>query len=465
MLQIGKMVSTMTDYVHELKELIAEDRVTTNETMLEQHSRDESYHTPSLPDVVVFPQSAVEVSKVLAFANERKIPVVPFGLGSSLEGHVIPYHGGISLDMSLMNNILEVREKDFLVRVQPGVTRTQLNKELKKYGLFFPVDPGADATLGGMASTNASGTTSVRYGIMRDQVRDLEVVMANGEILKTGGLSAKSSSGYHLNGLLVGSEGTLGVFTELTLKVYGIPEAIMAARASFPSVQNAVSAAVSILGAGIPIARVELVDATSIKQVNQYMKTAYKEEPTLFLEFHGNEAGLQQDVDFTREIVAELGCSDLQFELDSKARHDLWEVRHNLAYAFIHGSPGRKMMVTDVSVPLTQLTAAVLDTRKAMDDVGFDGAIVGHVGDGNYHVILMVDLNNNVELNKAKQLNEHIVHFALDVGGTCTGEHGVGVGKRKYQRKEHGSAYEVMKNIKQLFDPNNILNPGKIFVD
>lgn len=453
------------EYLHELKQIISIEQISTNQTMLEQHSRDESYHATSLPDVVVFPKTTDEVSKVVAFANEHKIPVVPFGLGTSLEGHVIPYHGGISLDMSLMNGIIEIRNHDFLVKVQPGITRTQLNKELKKYGLFFTVDPGADATLGGMAATNASGTTSVKYGIMRDQVRDLEVVLASGEVIHTGGMSAKSSSGYHLNGLMVGSEGTLGVITELTLKVYGIPESIMAARATFPNVQAAVDAVTTILSSGIPIARMELVDDRSIQQVNKYNELNYEEKPTLFLEFHGNEAGLAQDVEFTKEIVRDLGCKDIQFELDTKAQTELWEVRHNLAYSFIHGFPGKKMMVTDVSLPLTELAGAIIDARKAIEIAKLDGAIVGHVGDGNYHALLMIDMQDEEEVQKAKKINEQIVNYALERGGTCTGEHGVGVGKAIYQPIEHGSAYAVMKAIKNTIDPNGILNPGKIFVD
>lgn len=453
------------NYIEQLIEILSKEQVSTNPTMLEQHSHDESYHSSSLPDVVVFPKTTNEVSKVVAFANEQKIPVVPFGLGSSLEGHVIPYAGGISLDLSLMNQILDVRNNDFLVKVQPGVTRSQLNKELKKNGLFFSVDPGADATLGGMAATNASGTTSVKYGIMRDQVRDLEVVLASGEVIHTGGLSAKSSSGYHLNGLIVGSEGTLGVITELTLRVYGIPESIMAARATFPNVQAAIDAVTTILSSGIPIARIELVDDRSIHQVNTYNELNYDENPTLFLEFHGNEAGLAQDVKFTKEIVTDLGCRDIQFESDTKAQLELWEVRHNLAYSFIHGFPGKKMMVTDVSLPLTELAGAILDARKKMDILQLEGALLGHVGDGNFHALLMIDMNNREEIQKAKEVNEHIVSYALQRGGTCTGEHGVGIGKSAYQQREHGPAYEVMKAIKLTLDPNGILNPGKIFVD
>ncbi|WP_368505382.1 FAD-binding oxidoreductase [Alkalihalophilus sp. As8PL] len=446
-----------------IKKILSPEQVTTNQTMREQHSRDESYHTPSLPDVVVFPMSTTDVQQVVSFANEHEIPVVPFGLGTSLEGNSIPYHGGISLDLSLMNQVLEVRPGDFLIKVQPGITRTQLNKELRKHGLFFTVDPGADATLGGMAATNASGTTSVRYGIMRDQVRDLEVVLANGDVIHTGGLSAKSSSGYNLNGLMVGSEGTLGVITELTLKVHGIPECIMAARATFPDAKSAVEAVTSILAANIPVARMEFVDEYSILQVNRANESNYEEKPTLFLEFHGNEAGLKQDVEFMKEIVSELGCKDIHFELDTKSRALLWEARHNLAYSFIHGFTGKKLMVTDVSLPITELSGAILHSRKEMDELGLIGALVGHVGDGNYHALVMVDLKDEVELNKAKQLNERIVYYALKRGGTCTGEHGVGVGKIMYQQQEHGAAYEVMKAIKKILDPKGIMNPGKIF--
>ncbi|MBT2614820.1 MULTISPECIES: FAD-binding oxidoreductase [unclassified Bacillus (in: firmicutes)] len=455
----------MKGYIEELRKILSEEQVTVNETLLEQHSHDESYHTPHLPDMIIYPRDTAEVSAVMRYANEHEIPVIPFGLGSSLEGHVVPVKGGISLDLSLMNQLLEIRENDFLVKVQPGVTRTQLNKELKKYGLFFSVDPGADATLGGMAATNASGTTSVKYGIMRDQVRDLEVVLANGEVIHTGSLATKSSSGIHLNGLFVGSEGTLGVFTELTLKVYGIPEVTMAGRASFPTVEQAVSAVNGIMLAGIPIARIELVDAESIKKVNQFMDKSYDVQPTLFLEFHGNFAGLEQDVKFAKEIVSDFGCGDIQFETDSKARNALWEARHNLAYAFIHSAPGKKLMVTDVSVPLHELSNAILDTRKKVEQSKVEGAIVGHVGDGNYHVLFMIDLKNPEEVKEAKRLNEEIVEYALTKGGTCTGEHGVGLGKSKYQRREHGAAYEVMKTIKQALDPKGIMNPGKIFVD
>lgn len=450
-------------YIQELKKLLGDERATVNPTVLEHHSHDESYHTPRFPEVVVFPRNAEEVSQILKLANEQRIAVTPFGLGTSLEGHAIPYQGGISMDFSMMNQILEVRPNDFLVRVQPGVTRTQLNKELKKHGLFFSVDPGADATVGGMAATNASGTTSVRYGVMRDQVRDLEVVLADGRIIHTGSMTAKSSSGYHLTGLFVGSEGTLGVFTELTLRVYGIPEAIVAARASFPTVEEAVNTVVDILSAGIEVARIELIDERSIRQVNLYKETDYPEKPTLFIEFHGSEQGLPHDIDFAQKIAGEHGCTQFLFETDSKARAQLWDARHNLAYAFSHKSPGKKMMVTDVCLPFSELAGAVVDARQAIDRSGLDGAILGHVGDGNYHVILMIDLTNPDEMARAEALNAHLVEYALNRGGTCTGEHGVGVGKVKYQRKEHGEALDVMKSLKHVLDPAGILNPGKIF--
>ncbi|MGE7780227.1 FAD-binding oxidoreductase [Peribacillus sp. NPDC097264] len=458
------MEATSIDLVNALKEVLSESQVTENQTVRELHGRDESYHATSLPDIVVFPETTKQVSEVVKVANMHKIPVVPFGLGSSLEGHVIPYQHGITIDFSLMNKVLEVRGDDFLVKVQPGVTRSQLNKELKKYGLFFSVDPGADATLGGMTATNASGTTSVKYGVMRDQVRDLEVVLADGSIIHTGNLAAKSSSGYHLNGLFVGSEGTLGCFTELTLRVYGIPEHIMAARASFPSLNDAVEGVVSILQSGIPIARVELVDEPSMKQVNLHSDTSYNEGPTLFLEFHGNEAGLKQDVAFTKEIVAEHNCLDIEFETDNAARNRLWEARHNLAYAYIHGHPGKKLMVTDVCLPISELSGAIQHARETVDSLALTGGIVGHVGDGNYHILLMIDNENQEEVERAKQLNEQIVLYALDRNGTCTGEHGVGVGKQKYQKQEHGESLLVMEKIKKALDPENLLNPRKIFM-
>ncbi|OAJ73109.1 2-hydroxy-acid oxidase [Brevibacillus sp. SKDU10] len=449
--------------LNDLRQLFRDDQVSISESVLELHSKDESYHTPVLPDVVVFPESREDVSRLLAFANDRELPVVPFGIGSSLEGHVIPVNKGISLDFQRMNRILEIRPDDLLIRVQPGITRTQVNKELKKYGLFFSVDPGADATLGGMAATNASGTTAVRYGVMRDQVRDLEVVLADGSIIHTGGLAAKSSSGYHLNGLFVGSEGTLGVFTELTLRVYGIPEEMMAVRATFPDVESAVQTAVTILSVGIPVAKMELVDELSIQKMNRHKNTSYEVTPTLFLEFHGNTAGLMQDAQFARELALEKGCLHFQQEIDSKARAQLWEARHHLYYAFAHSVPGKRVMTTDVCVPLSELAGAVRNAQQVVQELNLEGGVVGHIGDGNYHTLLLLNPLDSQELARAEAANTRIVEYALARGGTCTGEHGVGLGKRKYQQTEHGEAFPAMFAVKKAFDPKGILNPGKIF--
>lgn len=449
-------------FFNELHQIISKEQISKNQTLLEQHSRDESYHRPCLPEAVVYPTSTKEVSEIMKLATKHQMPVTPFGYGSSLEGNVIPYSGGISLDFSLMNKIVAVRENDFLVTVQPGVTRSQLNKELKKYGMFFSVDPGADATIGGMAATNASGTSAVRYGIMRDQVRDMEIVLADGMVIHSGNLAAKSSSGYNLNGLFVGSEGTLGLFTELTLRIHGISEHVLAARAAFQTLDESVEAVISLLQAGIPIARVELVDEESMKQINRYSDTDYPEGPTLFLEFHGNEAGLKQDVSLTKELMEDHGCKSLHFETDTAAMNKLWEARHHVAYAYVHNHRGKKQMVTDVCVPISELAGAIKDARKAVEFSGLPGGIVGHVGDGNYHIILMVDPEDEEDLKLADKVNEHIVMYALERGGTCTGEHSVGVGKVKYQEQEHGDALIVMRKLKKALDPDGILNPGKI---
>lgn len=445
-----------------LGKVLAPEQISTNLTVRELHGRDESHHTPALPDLVVFPKNTQDVSNVLKIANDNLVPIIPFGVGSSLEGHIIPYDGGITVDFSEMNQILSINPEDLLVTVQPGVTRHQLNKELKKHGLFFSVDPGADATLGGMAATNASGTTAVKYGVMRDQVRNLEVVLANGDIFHTGSSAAKSSSGLHLNGLFVGSEGILGCITELTLRVYGIPEYEVAGRATFPTTNAAIQAVIAITQAGIPIGRVELVDSDSIRQVNVYSQIDYPVKPTLFVEFQGNEAGLAQDIEFATELFKDCGCEDIQFEKDTAARNKLWELRHGLLYAFIHSYPSKRSMSTDVCVPISKLAEAIDFSRAEMDKADLVGGIVGHVGDGNFHALLMIDMNSPEEVAKAVHINEKIVEFGIACGGTCTGEHGVGIGKKKYQEKEHGPALQVMKAIKATLDPNNIMNPNKL---
>lgn len=450
------------EIVRRLQEKLSSTQVTENETIRSQHGKDESYHQEHLPDIVVFPHHTEEVSEVLALANKWKIPVTPFGLGSSLEGHAIPYQGGISVDFSEMNKVQRILEKDFLVRVQPGLTRTELNNRLKKYGLFFSVDPGADATIGGMAATNASGTTTVKYGVMRDQIADLEVVMADGTIIHTGSLAEKSASGLHLNGLFAGSEGILGCITGLTLKVHGIPEHTMAARANFPDIQDATEAVIAIMQAGIPIARVELVDEASIEQINKHSATSFPVAATLFMEFHGNESGLQQDIEFMETIVEDYQCQEIIFETDHAERLKLWDARHQLAYAYIHGHPGKKMMVTDVCVPISELGNAILYAREELNKTELAGGIVGHVGDGNFHVLLMIHMDDEEEIRLADAFNETLVMYALEKGGTCTGEHGVGIGKQKYQQQEHGEAYKLMQQLKLAMDPNNILNPGKL---
>lgn len=452
---------TQSELTELLNNILQKEQISINQSVIDLHSKDESYHKEAAPNAVVFPNTTEDVQAIMKLADAHNISVVPFGLGTSLEGHIIPYTQQLTIDFSLMNKIIDIKSEDFLVTVQPGVTRSQLNKALKKYGLFFPVDPGADATLGGMVATNASGTTSVKYGVMRDQVRDLEVVLADGRVINTGNLAAKSSSGYHLNGLFTGSEGTLGSFTELTLRVHGIPEHIVAGRATFPEIKDAIEAVVSILQAGIPIARVELVDEESIKQVNTHSDQNFPIKPTLFLEFHGNEAGLNHDLEIMKLIVSDHQCESIDFEKDNAKRNELWEARHNLAYAYIHGHPGKKMMVTDVVVPISKLAQAVIFAREELEKTGLEGGILGHVGDGNFHVLLMIDMQNSDEIEKAHIYNEKLVMHAIDQGGTCTGEHGVGIGKQKYQKIEHGEAYDVMIAIKKALDPKNILNAGK----
>lgn len=440
-----------------------ESRVSTGQSVLEQHGRDLTYHAEHQPDCVVFAKTTEEVRRVMQFAGQSKIPVTPCGVITSLEGHAIPVQGGISLDLTQMNRVVEVRPDDFIVRVQPGVIRSQLNKALKTYGLQFPLDPGADATLGGMAATNASGTTAVRYGVMRNQVLDLEVVLADGSVMRTGGMAAKSSAGYNLTGLFVGSEGTLGVITELTLRVYGIPEATVAARAAFPDVFMACNAAYAIIGSGVPIGRVELVDENTVAAVNRLKGTNYTAKPTLFLEFHGTAAAVKSDVALGQQTCQEEGALEFVFDSDEKARHRLWEARHDAALAIAQTAPGKKMKITDVCMPISELPGAIQYARQIIDQNGIYGAILGHVGDGNYHIEFMVDPTDEKEMETAEFINDQVIQYALNRGGTCTGEHGVGMGKTKYLQQEHPDGVHWMRQLKNLFDPQGILNPGKLF--
>jgi D-lactate dehydrogenase (cytochrome) len=424
-----------------------EQRVNDGESVLDQHAADLSYHPPHRPDVVVFPESAAEVAAVLAYAHENRVPVVPFGAGTSLEGHVIPLHGGISLDLTRMGAIVALRPEDLTVTVQPGVTRSQLEAAAGPHGLFFPVDPGADATLGGMAATNASGTTTVRYGGMRTHVLELEVVLADGRIVRTGTRAAKTSAGYSLSNLFVGSEGTLGVITELTLRLHPIPEHVVVARAAFPSVEAACRAAAAIIGVGVPVLRCELLDATTIGALNAFSGTSFPVAPYLFVEFGGSPAGVAGDLETTKELAEDEGATAFESESDPTARAQM------------------RAMTTDVAVPVSELAAAIEHARDALDSSGLRGGIVGHVGDGNFHVAFLLDPDDAVSIAQADVLNRAVVEDALARGGTCTGEHGIGYGKLEYLALEHGDLLPIMRGIKDLLDPHGIMNPGKVVAD
>ena len=450
------------DLLTELRNVIPdEDRICAAREELERHGQVFSYHAPRSPDAVVFPKSKAEVVVIQRFANASGVPVVPYGEGSSLEGNTIPLRGGISMDFSLMNKIVEVRPEDFVARVEPGVTHGMLNERLKEHGLFFPVDPGWDASLGGMTATNASGTNAVRYGVMGDQVLGLEVVLADGTVMRTGGMAMKSSAGYDLTRLFVGSEGTLGVFTEIVLRLYPIPRSAVAARAVFSDVEAAGRAAISMVRSGMQIGRVELVDARTVEAFNAYRGTEYAVSPTLFLEFSGNEAAVEYDVATAREICESEGCEAFEFEEDEEGREKLWEIRHEAAFAIENLNPGRKLMSTDVCVPISCLPGALREARKTIEAYGLDGAILGHVGDGNYHAAFPVDPANDSELETAEKVNSEIVDYALERGGTCTGEHGVGSGKTEHLKKEHGDSLSFMRKIKALADPNGIMTPAR----
>jgi D-lactate dehydrogenase (cytochrome) len=452
------------DLLAELGTILPEDRVVSSGDDLERHGGGVfTYHAPVQPDAVVYPQGRDEVVGVLRFANEHRIPIVPFGQGSSLEAHTLPIHGGISLDLGRMDRILEIRADDFIARVQPGLTHGTLNAALAEHGLLFPVDPGWDASLGGMAGTNASGTNAVKYGVMRDQVLGLEAVLGDATVIRTGGMSMKSSAGYDLTGLFVGSEGTLGVFTELILRLYPLPELTVAARAVFPDIEAAGRAAVAMIRTGMRIGRVELVDASTIGAVNAYKGTDYAAAPTLFLEFSGSRASVESDVEVARETSTSEGCTSFEFEADEEAREKLWEARHDAALAIRDLYPGMGMMTTDVCVPIFDLPGALRHARDTFESRGLDGAILGHVGDGNYHAVFPVDMADEADQERAEGVNAEIVDYALQRGGTCTGEHGIGAGKTAHLQKEHGNSLPLMREIKRIADLNGIMNPGKIF--
>jgi D-lactate dehydrogenase (cytochrome) len=456
-------VAVAADLRSELLRFVPDERrVTDGESALDQHAGDLSYHPARRPDVVVYAESTAEVAAVLAYADANRVPVVPFGAGTSLEGHVIPLHGGISLDLTRMNAIVALRAADLTATVQAGVTRSQLEAAAGPHGLWFPVDPGADATLGGMAATNASGTTTVRYGGMRAHVLDLEAVLADGRIVRTGTRAVKSSAGYNLTQLLVGSEGTLAVITELTLRLHPIPDHVVVARAAFPSVEAACRAAAAIIGAGVLVTRCELLDATTIAALNAFAGTSFPVSPYLFVEFGGSESGAAGDLATTRELAADEGADAFESESDPTARAQMWGARHNAVMASLALAPGSKAMTTDVAVPVSELAAAIEHARRALDESGLRGGIVGHVGDGNFHVAFLLDPEDAPSIAQAEALNGALVDDALARGGTCTGEHGIGFGKLRYLQRQHGDLVPLFRGVKSLFDPHGILNPGKV---
>jgi len=449
------------DLLSELRGIV-EQRLSTSAAIREQHGHDESYHPGHPPGAVVFAHSTEEVSAVVKACAARGVPVIPFGTGTSLEGHVAALHGGVCIDLSQMDAVIQVNAEDMDVTVQPGVRRKQLNEYLRDTGLFFPIDPGADASLGGMTATRASGTNAVRYGTMRENVLALTVVMADGRIIRTARRARKSAAGYDLTRLFVGSEGTLGVITEITLRLYGIPEAVSAAVASFPDLEAAVNTVILTIQSGIPVARVELLDDVQMDAVNRYSDLDYPVQSTLFFEFHGTPSGVEEQSAMVQDIAKEFGAADFQWTTKAEERTKLWQARHDAYYAGLALRPGSKGMATDVCVPLSRLAECIVETRKDIDQSGLIAPIVGHVGDGNFHLVLLMDPDDTDKIARIKALNERMIMRAIAMDGTCTGEHGVGSGKIDFLVAEHGEAVSVMRAMKMALDPDNIMNPGKI---
>ena len=443
------------------------DRCSTAMAVREQHGRDESaYTTVPPPAAVVFAQSTEDVAFTVRHAAEHNVPIIPFGVGSSLEGHLLAVQGGISIDLGRMNKVLTVNPEDLTVTVQPGVTRKQLNEEIKSTGLFFPIDPGADASIGGMSATRASGTNAVRYGTMRENVLGLEVVTASGDVIRTGTRARKSSAGYDLTRLMVGSEGTLGVITEVTLKLFPLPEAVSAATCSFPSIEAAVHTTIQIIQMGIPIARVELIDQHAVRMVNAYSKINLPVQPMLLMEFHGSHASVKEQAESVQDIAAELGGQAFEWATTPEDRTRLWTARHNAYFAAIQSRPGCRAISTDTCVPISRLADCLLDSIAEVEASGIPYFLVGHVGDGNFHFGYLIDPDSAQERATAETLNNQLVARALALDGTCTGEHGIGLHKMDFLVSETGiGAVSMMRAIKQALDPKNIMNPGKIFLD
>ena len=449
--------------VKKLKEEFGQ-QFSNTQSILEQHTHTMTIHESELPDGVVFVETKNDVQKVVNICKKYKCPIIPFGVGSSFEGHLNAPYGGISIDMNNMNKILKVYKDDLLVVVQPGVTREQLNTYLRDTGLFFPIDPGANASIGGMTATRASGTNAVRYGTMKDNVIALEVVTPDGQIIKTANKARKSSAGYDLTRLMVGSEGTLGITTEITLKLFGIPEVIAGGRVSFPTVKDATDAVIMTIQAGIPVARIEFMDTAQVKAVNNYSKTNLPEAPLLLVEFHGSQSSVDEQSELFGEISSDFGGKDFEWTSNNEDRNKLWKARHDAYWSCRAVRPEAELYSTDVCVPISKLSDCITETIEDMEQNELIGPIVSHAGDGNFHVALLIDKNSKTELDKLDNFLLRISERAIRMDGTCTGEHGVGQGKRKYMLKELGNAVNVMKSVKEAFDPHKIMNPGKLFL-
>ena len=454
-------VLTKDPLIEALRALLGE-RLSTAAAIRERHGKDESFHPAKAPDAVAFAESTEEVAAIVARCAEHGRPVIAYGTGTSLEGHIAALHGGICIDLSALDRVLEVNAEDLDCRVQAGVTRKQLNTYLRDTGLFFPIDPGADASLGGMAATRASGTNAVRYGTMREAVLGLTVVLADGRVIRTGGRARKSAAGYDLTRLFVGSEGTLGIVTEVQLRLHGIPETMAAAVCPFESLQGAVDSVILTIQSGIPVARIELLDEVMMEACNKYSKLDHPVQPTLFFEFHGTEAGVAEQVAMVEEIAKEQGGGAFRWANRQEERNALWQARHDAYYAALALRPGAEGWPTDVCVPISRLTECILETKRDVEESGLLAPIVGHVGDGNFHLSYIVDPEDAEEMARVEAHNERMVMRALAMGGTCTGEHGIGYGKIKFLQAEHGEAVAVMRQVKQALDPDNIMNPGKM---
>jgi len=448
--------------VADLRALLGE-RVSVAAAVREHHGKDESYFPYALPDAVVFPETTDEVRDVVNLCRRHRVPMIPFGVGTSLEGHILAVHGGVSIDLSRMNRIVAVHESDLDAVVQAGATRKQLNEHIKHTGLFFPVDPGADATLGGMAATRASGTNAVRYGTMRENVLSLKVVLADGRVIVTSSRPRKSAAGYDLTRLFVGSEGTLGIITEVTVRLYPVQEAMSAAVCAFDSVDGCTNTVIQTIQSGVPIARCDIVCEKTIAAINRYKKTDYRVAPTVFFEFHGSKASVIEQAETVQAIARENGGMDFQWATRPEERTQLWDARHNAYFAVLQTRPGSRAVSTDVCVPISRLAECVRESMEDVKSYVVPVPLLGHIGDGNFHLVFLIDPENPDELALAKQLNKRLVERAIRMEGTCTGEHGIGLGKQESLRAELGDdVIEVMRDIKRLFDPENLMNPGKV---